>query len=220
MSKQRVEATVDVHEPTPVVKAVMDNKEVERFHLDALDSGDIRIGETAFERKTPSDFANSMLDQDNRLRDQVERMVEEHENVYVMVEGSLSDFEYLTHTNVEPQSLRGFAASIEARYNVGVKFCDTKPLLVDMAVRLARKHIENPSRELRVESSVEREAPVVKRMIACVDGVGADTADRIYEEFDSIPLLLQSVGDGSLEDVDGVGPKTASNIEKALTSKA
>lgn len=217
MSKQKVDATVDVHEPTSVVEAVMEHDEVESLELDDLDSGDIVVEGTAFERKTPSDFASSMLESDNRLRDQVQRMVEQHDNVYVLVEGSLTDFDYLTHTNVEPQSLRGFAASIEARNGVGVKFCDTENLLVDMAVRLARKHTEDPSRELRVQSSVETDAPVVKRMVACVDGVGADTADEIYEQYDSIPMLLDAIGNDELDSVNGVGPKTAENIEKALT---
>jgi ERCC4-type nuclease len=217
MAKEQVEATVDVHEPTGVVEAVMEHDEVESFTLDALDSGDIVIGDTAFERKTPEDFASSMLEEDNRLTDQVERMVEQYDNVYVLVEGTLTDFDYLTHTNVESQSLRGFAASIEARYGVGVKFCDTRPLLVDMAVRLARKHTEDPSRELRVDSSVEKDAPVVMRMVACVDGVGADTAEKVYAQYDSIPMLLDAIGNEELDSVDGVGPKTAENIRDALT---
>ena len=218
MGKQKVRVEVDVREPTEVIEAVSKHEDVEEFTLDELPSGDLVIGGTAFERKTPSDFASSMVEEDNRLKDQVERMLEEHENVYVLIEGTLEDFDYLTHSNVEPQSLRGFAASIQARYGVGVVFCKKRSLLVDMAVRLARKHVEDTSRELRLESSVERGAPVVKRMIGCIEGVGPGTADKIYEKYDSVPLVLDAIGREALTDeVEGVGPKTAENIKNALT---
>jgi ERCC4-type nuclease len=216
MARQTVDVTVDVHEPTSIIERVSEHEDVESFTVGALDSGDIVIEGVAFERKTPSDFASSMTESDNRLRDQISRMLTEHDNVYVLVEGSITDFDYLTHTNVKGASLRGYTASIEARQGVSVKFCGTEEILVDMAVRLARKHIEDPSKRLKVDSSVTKDEPVVKRMVACVDGVGPDMADRLYEQFDSIPSLLEAAQNGSLEDVDGVGEKTATNIKNAL----
>jgi len=216
MTRQTVEVVVDIHEPTSIIERVSEHDDVESFEVDSLDSGDIVISGVAFERKTPSDFASSMTESDNRLRDQINRMLTQYDNVYVLVEGSLTDFNYLTHTNLRGSSLRGYTASIEARQNVSVKFCDTEELLVDMAVRLARKHIEAPSKRLKVDTSVGKDEPVVKRMIACIDGVGPDMSDRLYESFDSIPSLLDAAQDGSLEDVDGVGEKTATNIKNAL----
>lgn len=215
--RKRVDVQVDVHEPTAVVEAVMEHEDVEEFELTELDSADIVVdGRIGFERKTPSDFASSMTEEDNRLRDQVERMVEDYDAAFVLIEGNLSDFSYLSHTNVEDTSLRGFIASIEARYGVSVVLCDKRDLLVDMAVRYGRKHVEDPPKELKIESSVERNAPVVKRMLGCVDGVGSDTADTIFQKYQTIPDLLAAIDGDLLEDIEGVGPKTAENIENAL----
>lgn len=216
--RETVELAVDVREPTHLIEAAMEHDDVEEFHLDELSSADLVVDDSVgFERKTPSDFASSMTDEDDHLRDQVERMVAEWDAAYVLIEGNLSDFNHLRHTNVAEESLRGFVASIEARYGVSVVFCDHQDLLVDMAVRIGRKHKEDSPKELRLESSVERNAPTVKRMLGCVSGVGAETADNIYEQYRSVPDLLLAIDEGKLTAIDGVGPETATNIENALT---
>jgi ERCC4-type nuclease len=213
---ETVEAVVDVYEPTNILKSVSEHPDVESIEVDMLESGDIVIGDVAFERKTPSDFASSMTGDDNRLRDQVNRMVEQYSAAYVLVEGSMSDFDNLAHTNIKGASLRGYTASIEARQGVSVQFCDTPTLLVDMATRLGRKHIETAPSRLKVGSSAQKHEPVAKRMVACIDGVGADMADRLHDSYGSIPSLLEAVQDGTLKDVDGVGEKTAAAISEAL----
>lgn len=215
--KEKVKATVDVHEPGKFIKEVTDHPETTEVKVDQLDSADLVIeGDYGFERKTPSDFASSMTEEDNRLRDQVERMVEDYERAWVLIEGNADDFENLVHTDVKPESLHGFASSIEVRDNVPVKFCARTDIMVDMAVRRSRKMIEDPSAAIRLKSSADKQAPVAMRMMGCIEGIGPHMAEKLYEKYGSISELEAAVETGDVEDVDGVGPATVDRIRDAL----
>lgn len=219
MSKKvSVEARVDVHEPGRFVESVIGHDETKDVTIDSLDSADLVIEDKfGFERKTPSDFANSMMGKDERLDDQIERMKQDYEGSFVLIEGNIEDFDSLIHTNVKSQSLRGYAASIEVREGVPVKFCGSAELLVDMAVRLSRKMIEDPTSSLRVKSSVRDTEPVAKQIIGCVDLVGPEMADTLYEKYGSIPALTTAIENDDIEEIDGLGPATADNLRSQFT---
>lgn len=212
--KQSVTVRVDSREPLDtVLPYLIDHSEVEEFEVAELDSGDLEIEGVAFERKTPSDYASSITDKDDHLKDQAERMIEQYEHAYVLLEGDMSDFESLSHTRIEAKSLRGFAASLSARYGVPVIPCSDAETLVDYAIRQARKHVEDPSSSsLRVKSSVESsDEPVVKRMYGCIDGVGSETASKLHLQFPSLQDALDA-SVGEFETVEGIGPMTAQKI--------
>jgi len=213
---ETVDVTVDLREPEELMDAVEAYREVDSMEIDTMDSADIVIGDFGFERKTPSDFASSMTDRDDHLKDQVERMNQQYERSAVLIEGDMADFESLTNTQVKPESLWGFAASIEVRYNTPVVFCSNMDLLVDAAVRRARKHIEESSGDdLRIKSSVEHTAPFEKRVYGCIDGVGAATAGLLYDAFPRLSDALNA-GVQDFMEIDGVGQVTAGEIVDAL----
>lgn len=224
MAKETVHVRIDFREPTELVEAVTNHPEVEDYTIEDLEqnvgTADLIIQGIGFERKTPSDFAGSVTDKDGHLRDQVERMVEIFEHSYVLVEGDYEDFNYLTGSNVKPQALRGFEASISARNrSIDVKFCSNTELLVDRAIRLARKHIEEEDRnQLRVNTSVTKsESPFVMRLLGLVEGIGAKTAETIYEELEhpSLPELLDTPP-SEFTAIDGIGDKTAERIWETI----
>lgn len=224
-----VNVVIDKREPVPdLLTSLEDNDQVSDVGVDTLPTADIVIGigqaeqskipenGVAFERKTPSDFASSVTDSDEHLKDQVERMAEQFEHSYVLVEGDLDEFDQLRHTNVPSQALRGMAASVTARFECPVIFCSDQDKLIDMALRIARKHIEDPNSSLRVKSSVSgNDAPTLKRMYGCIDGVGSETADNMYEHLPT----LQDAAEASmseLQQIDGIGERRAKNIKRQL----
>lgn len=216
--KQSVTVVVDSREPLDdILPHLIDHDEVEEFVVDELESGDFAIEGVGFERKTPSDYASSIMDSDDHLKDQVERMNQQYDHSYVLLEGDMSDFEFLTHTQIDANSLRGFAASLMARQDMPVIPCSNTESLIDYAIRQARKHIEDPSSSsLRVKTTVtDSNEPVVKRMYGCIEGVGSDTASKLHLQFPSLQDALNaSVSD--FEVIEGVGPKTAQKIYDAL----
>lgn len=222
MSKKKVNVRVDWREDTGVVDEVKAHDEVADYEVTQLDNGDIEIrdpdgeGVLLFERKTVSDYANSMTDRDDHLKDQVERLEEATDApARVLIEGNMDDFGDLKHTNVLPQSLRGFTASLEERNGAKVKFCSNLENLVDYAIRTARKNFEESSTSLRVESAVKKSEPFTKRVYGCVDGVGPEMAGRLYDTYPTLPDALEADVD-DLKQIEGVGDSLAERIHTTL----
>ena len=219
MGEDTIAVDVDVREPTETLDAVEAHDSADPT-LEELDSADLATGvkgegRYGFERKTPSDFASSMMDSDDRLRDQVERMTQQYEMAYVLIEGSFDDFRSLTHTRVPAKALRGFAASITARNGVPVIPVSDLDTLVDMAVRISMKHMDVGSDGLRVETSVEKGAPTAMRMFGAIGGVGSETAKSLHDMFPTIEAAVQA-DQQEFTAIPGVGEKTAEGIHEAL----
>lgn len=215
---EKVNATVDIREPETVWDAVEAHPDVADMAISELTAADLLIEGVGFERKTPSDFASSMTDRDDHLKNQVAKMKQapEIDRAYILIEGGMSDFEFLQHTQVPAKSLRGFAASLMARNNTPVVFCSDGETLVDMAVRLARKHVEDESTSsLRVNSAAGLEEPFVKRCYGCIEGVGPAMADTLYETYPTLTDALAASHD-DLTALDGVGDVTAERIRTTL----
>lgn len=219
MSKS-VDIVVDNREPPEVVTAVDQHDDVSDWRLDQLDYGDLRceFAGVRVERKTPEDYASSVLS--GRLDSQVQQMATGEEGCYILVEGSMSDFVSLEHTRVRPTALRGHVASTMVRREIPVLFCDSAEFLVDMSVRLARKHIESPSssqRELASAAGVEsKSVSQTLRLFTAIDGVGPVTAHNLEDEFPTMEALVNA-GEDDLEEVSGVGEKTAADISDRLS---
>lgn len=220
-SKETVKVTVDSREKNvdEYIGIFIDHDEVDEFDVAELDSADMAIEGIGFERKTPSDYATSITDQDDHLESQIERMKEQYEACYVLLDGDMSDWDSLSNSRMKGKSIRGFAASRTARDGVPTIPCSDLETLIDYAIRQARKHIEDPSSgSLRVQSSVEKKTePVVKRMYGCIEGVGSDTANSLHMIYPSLEDALNA-SQSDFETVDGVGPKTAEKIYEALHS--
>jgi len=108
-----------------------------------------------------------------------------------------------------------------ARREIPVLFCDTAEFLVDMSVRLARKHLEAPSssqRELASAAGVESKSlSQTLRLFTAIDGVGPVTAHNLENEFPTVESLVEATP-SLLMSVDGIGEETASDIIEALKS--
>ncbi|MFB6282581.1 MAG: ERCC4 domain-containing protein [Halobacteria archaeon] len=207
---QKVKAKIDIHEPENLTAQIDRHDEVEEYMLTSLDAGDIVIENIGFERKTPSDYASSL--QSGRLRRQIRKMTEEFDAAYILIDGTMPDT--LTHSGMKSKALRGSMASVMAREGISVIPCTNLSLLADMSVRLARKHIEEPSSSHLQKGSVEEEAPAGKQMWGCLPGVGPERAGKLYEAFGS-PVQFAKRNQESvdmLQEVEGIGKKTAEQI--------
>lgn len=225
MAKKQVEVRVDWREERgdSVIGVAENHDEVADVSLVELDVGDIEIRDpdsddvVVFERKDVPDFASSMTDEDDHMRDQVERLEEATDApARVLIEGNMEDFESLQHTRVAPQSLRGFVASLEERNGAKIKFCSDLDTLVDYAIRTSRKKFEDSSESLRVRSSVDKKtSPVALRMYGCLDGVGVKNAKSLHNSFPTMEDMLEAEIEDLVE-VDGIGQKRAEKIYKSL----
>lgn len=224
--KEKVKAKLDIHEQDApqMLAALNDHKEVESWKLAALDSGDLQLKVdghdmvATFERKTPSDYAGTLMGKEGtRLDEQIQKLSDFDGPAYILIEGNQEDFRSLTGTNIGHTSLNGSVASTDVRYLEGVRFCSDADGLVDMAIRLARKHVEDPSASSLQASTVEKDASFFKRALGALDGVGPETADMLESRYKSLSEILQADVE-ELQENDGIGEKRAKSIYRQLHS--
>ncbi|MFC6824198.1 helix-hairpin-helix domain-containing protein [Halopelagius fulvigenes] len=205
---------VDDREPAAVAEAVRAHPDVASVESRRLAAGDVVIGDVGVERKTLSDYVSTLIGRRAPdLRDQVRRLSESYEHSYVLLEAELpADGD----EGVPAPAVRGSAASITARLGTPVIPCSDRDRLVDMAVRLGRKHVEEPSAPALPNGSVTAlDAPTAKRMYGCIDGVGTDTAGRLYEAYPAVEDLVAASPE-ELMAINGIGPKRAEAIHSAF----
>lgn len=222
--KEKVTAKLDVHEQdAPQMLTALDgHPDVENWKLAALDEGDLQLTfedsdlVVVFERKTPSDYAGTLMGKEGtRLDEQIQKLVDFDGPAYILIEGNQEDFRSLTGTNISAASLVGSVASTDVRYLDGVRFCSDADGLVDMAIRLARKHKEDPSSSSLQASVVEKDAPFVRRAFGALDGVGPETASVLEQRYRSLSAALKADVE-DLQEIDGIGEKRAKSIHRQL----
>jgi DNA excision repair protein ERCC-4 len=212
----QIHVTVDDREPAGLVRAVREHPDVASVEMVRLPAGDLVIDGVGFERKTLRDYVSAAMARSGPdLDDQVRRLNERYAHAYVLLEGNLDGIEDL-RTGVPASAVRGSIASVIARHGVTVLPCSDREQLVDMATRIGRKHVEEPSdRRLPTGSVAARNEPTAKRMYACIDGIGPRLAAALYESYPSVEALL-SASLEELREIDGIGKGRARRIHDAL----
>ena len=220
MTKEQMPVTIDSREPSDTHAYFLRHEDVADIETKELPTADVLVGGVAFERKTPEDFAGAVMDDETNIYDQAERMCEAYDHCYIVVEGSVADFERLTHTNIPAKALRGAAASLTARYcpvlfvGDGDEEAD-KQRLVDMCMRIGRKHNENATHTFIKGSAAGDGTPVAQRMYGCIEGVGPSTAEQLHEAYPTVESLTGATIEG-LQAIEGIGEEKAKSIYRAL----
>lgn len=209
-----VVVAVDNREPAIVVNTVREHPDVDAVETHQLDAGDLVIGTVGIERKTLTDYASALIGRtDPDLYDQIRRLTDAYAHSYLLLE---DQFPADGDDRVPATAIRGSAASITARLDTPVIPCSDRHRLVDMAVRLGRKHAEEPSVPALPQGSVTAvDAPTVKQIYGCIDGIGPDTADRLYEHYPSIPALMAATPEELLA-IEGIGPERRKSISSVF----
>lgn len=216
MSKSQVDIVVDSNEASQkpeLVEILVLHKGVNDYKIEPMEAGDIETEECVFERKSPSDFAASI--EDGRMREQLEKMAALDKNAYILIDGNMEDFNNL-HSDMPPKSLRGMDASIEENNGIGVKYCSTIENVADMAVRLARKSIEDPSHHVKQVGNV-KEPSFMENVFLGIEGVGVETAEKLAGEFSTLSEVLEA-NESDFEEVEGVGQARSEQIYSEVHS--
>lgn len=220
--KETVSVVVDGREPEAVVDALAKHPEVSNVKVSMLDVADLVVGKNleveeglvtgdvaaAFERKTPSDWIGSI--KEGKLNRQVDELMHRYSNSYLLFEGDLSEVTTPEHSGMKPASIRGSMAKYTA-LGAPVLLCSTPRLLVDMAVRVSRKHIEDSDLSYLETGPIEDRQPTAMQMYGCLPGVGPETAKKLYDRW-PVPANLLAVGIEELTEVEGIGETTAERI--------
>ncbi|WP_457615073.1 DEAD/DEAH box helicase [Methanopyrus sp.] len=206
----------EVRPPSRVPVIIVDSRELNTKvveHLrkkpvilerDTLELADYIVGEgVGVERKSESDFAQSLLD--GRLMDQAREMTREFDRAVLIVEGN-------PRREIEPEAVDGALATLAVDFGISVLQSagpeETAELLYRMAKRFEERQRPKPrrrrsARDLRVE------------MLSCIPGVGPELARRLLDEFGSIGGVVNA-SPSELKRVKGIGERKAKEIRRFL----
>lgn len=211
-----VSVALDDREPAGIRRLLSAHPDVESVSVRRLDVGDVVVGEVGIERKTPRDFVRSAMGRrGSDLRDQLRRLAAAFDHPYLLVEGTVAD---LDRAAGDPAAARGALASLVARTGVPAIPAGDREALVDIAVRLGRKHVESPGARPTAPGAVPtRSEPTAKRMYGCIEGIGPTLAARLHEAYPTVAdLLAASVDD--IARLEGFGEGRARAVHEALRS--
>lgn len=217
MSKQKVEVIIDVHEPTDISETVASHTDVESISIDDLPAADLEIAGVGFERKTVKDYISSL--KEDRLDRQLHKLGQRYEHAYVLIDGDASETNDPFRSDIAESSIRGSWASLTAREDSGVHSvipCSNSALLADMAIRLARKHIEESGRQFIPTESAEPDAPTALKMYLQINGVGPSMAETIYEQYPTVQEFMDEADYEALQELEGIGEQMALRIIDAF----
>jgi len=176
-----------------------------------LDVADFLLSErTAVERKSASDFVDSLVDQ--RLFEQMPDL-QQFENPVIMIEGK----DLYSHREVHPNAIRGALASIAIDHGIPILWTEDEKDTAEMLKTLAKREQEENDKtvSIRGTKSVKSEAELQQFVVAGLPDVNTKLAVRLLEEFGSIQDIF-TASNSELMEVEGIGEKTADNIRALI----
>ena len=200
---------------SPVPAALQQFPEVE-LRFDRLKIGDYIVdGTCVFERKTVADFAASIAD--GRLFQQAQKLARTHEPAAIILEGRFSD---LGAVRMRREALQGAMVSLSLVFHLPVlralEASESARLMLYAAHQLRRhewaagwRHLRRPKRKHRIQLQILQGLP----------GIGPERAGQLLESFGSVEAVMRASLD-QLEQIEGIGSKTAQGIREVLQESA
>jgi ERCC4-type nuclease len=169
--------------------------------------------EVAIERKTAKDFVESLIDK--RLFKQARELSEEFKRPLMILEG-----DDLYAGMVNANAIRGALASIALDFGISIiptrNAQDTAAMIKRIAVR--EQNGERTPIQIRTDkkplSLLEQQLFIVESL----PNIGPVNAKNLLEHFGSVANILNA-SEVELQEVEGIGLKTAQNIRHVLDSK-
>lgn len=176
-----------------------------------LDVADFLVSErTAVERKSASDFVDSLVDQ--RLFSQMPDL-QQFENPIIIIEGK----DLYSHREVHPNAIRGALASIAIDHGIPILWTEDEKDTAEMLKNLAKREQEEKDRAVAIRGTktVKSEKELQQFVVAGLPDVNTKLAERLLEEFGSIQEIF-TASNSELMNVKGIGEKTADNIRSLI----
>ncbi|WP_136600575.1 DEAD/DEAH box helicase [Salinigranum halophilum] len=211
-----VEVVVDQRELDSTIARDLSTREGLRTRLETLAVGDYVCSDrVVVERKTVSDFLDTLTGGDRSLFGQARDMSRHYPRPVVVIEG---DGLY-EERNIHPGAIRGAIASLAVDFGVSVLHTrdetDTTELLATLASR------EQTERDRTVSVHGEKSAKTLDEqqeyVVGAIADVGPVTAQSLLASLGSVEAVMTATEE-ELQEVRGVGTKTAQRIREVVGS--
>jgi Fanconi anemia group M protein len=178
-----------------------------------LPVGDFIISErVVVERKTRSDFENSIID--GRLFNQAENMVDNFEKCIVIIEGE--SFEERVNRN----ALLGAISTLILDYGIPVFFTRDLEGTAEMIFALAKREQLGKAAVVRLKGNkkVHTMSQQQRMIVECLPGVGPKLAVALLKKFKTIENIAKA-SEQELREVEKIGKTKAKFIKRALSEE-
>ena len=180
----------------------------------AMAVGDYQVSdEVAIERKTANDFVSSLIDK--RLFKQARELSEEFKRPLIILEG-----DDLYNGMVNPNAIRGSIASLALDFGISIiptrNAQDTAAMIKRIAIR--EQNGEKVPIQIRTDKKPVSLMDQQLFIVESLPNIGPVNAKNLLLHFGSVSKILNASED-ELQEVEGIGLKTAQSIRHVLDSK-
>ena len=185
--------------------------------LQNLEIGDYIVSDkVCIERKTVTDFLDTLINKRRNLFEQIHRMKNEYEKPLLVIEGD----SIYGQRNVHPNVVRAVMASIAIDYSVPIiqtrDAADTASLIYVIAKReqMPNKTEVNPHGKKPTASLKEQQ----EYFVSALSNIGIMTTRNLLVKFKTIERIMAASKEELME-VENVGDKTAEHIKKVFSTE-
>ena len=203
--------------PNPATPIIIDTREKQSFiaanliernaniKFEHLQVADYLIADIAIERKTFSDFVNSMLNK--RLHQQLWNLKKYPQHI-VIIEG----FDYRYHeTRIHENAVRGMLLSIITDFHVPIIFTEDEQDTANFLILLAKKQDKpKTTTSLRPSKSLPSLTQQKQFILEGFPGIGPTIAKQLLENFKT----LKNIFNASEEQLSKINKFNKNKIEK------
>lgn len=182
--------------------------------VQAMAVGDYQVSdEVVIERKTAKDFVDSIVDK--RLFKQARSLMEEFKRPLIILEG-----DDLYNGMINPNAIRGSIASIALDFGISIiptrNVQDTAAMIKRIAIR--EQSGEKTPIQIRTDKKPVNLWEQQLFIIESLPNIGPVNAKNLLEHFGTVANIINA-SESQLQEVEGIGKKTAANIRKVVDSK-
>ena len=169
------------------------------------------IHNVGIEKKTQSDFINSIIDK--RLTNQLIQLKEQFSIPLLVIEGSQNIY---TLRNFHPNAIRGMLAAIAIDFQIPIiytkNYRDTTSLLEIIAKRLdvPKRHFSLLKKKKPISLKEQQEY-----LVESLPGVGALLAKSLLKKFKSVKKVMNA-SEKRLQSIEKIGKKKAKTIKETI----
>ena len=182
--------------------------------VQAMAVGDYQVSdEVVIERKTAKDFVDSIVDK--RLFKQARSLMEEFKRPLIILEG-----DDLYNGMINPNAIRGSIASIALDFGISIiptrNAQDTAAMIKRIAIR--EQSGEKTPIQIRTDKKPVNLWEQQLFIIESLPNIGPVNAKNLLEHFGTVANIINA-SESQLQEVEGIGKKTATTIRKVVDSK-
>lgn len=176
--------------------------------------GDYQVSDdVVIERKTAKDFVDSIIDK--RLFKQARELSEEFKRPLLILEG-----DDIYNGMIHPNAVRGTIAAIAIDFGISIiptrNSQDTAAMIKRIAVR--EQNGEKVNIQIRTDKKPTSLWEQQLFIIESLPNIGPVNAKNLLKHFGTVEKVINASED-ELQEVEGIGKKTAKNIRKVVESK-